>query len=40
MIYVGMVEMMEFIRVRRPAKEIFFAFQLANLSRNLLMMKL
>lgn len=38
MIYVGMAEMMGFIRVRRPAKERFFAFQLANLSCNLLMM--
>lgn len=38
MIYVGMADMMGFIRVRRPAKERVFAFQLANLSCNLLMM--
>lgn len=41
MIYVGMAaEEMEFMRVRQPTKERFFAFQLANLSRNLSMMKL
>lgn len=38
MIYVGMAEEMEFMRVRQPTKERFFAFQLANLSRNLSIM--